>query len=694
MAELKLWQRVNNLTGQSSKSRNLVPFINNASKWLINSLPEKFLWSIASTTEDDTTQNGLVGREGDVDVVGTGSGIAYDKILAVWRYETTYSSGTANDGTIGKRVKRPCLEIPDSLLYATDESDSIHFPTRMFPKFYKLAGKIYVKPDPDYNEEAAFDAGTPGDDLVYSDPAGTTVTVSGQNGDKAVIVYAAPPLATENTDSWILAEWDNVVIMYAASQDMLRLSNAEVEKVANATTGLLKLYQDGLPTYTPPVVPALPTFSYSGSLPTFDSSGLTFDPDTALSLPSYVSEVMSSLPTLSIVNDIATQTGQTFPTLSASSFPVPPTPPAGPSFTYVTPTTVDLPSGLEALSTTLPSFVPPSVSISFTDFDAEMTKAKDWMKKGLETVEYNSTSNISRDGDDAVLSIGYDLWNEDVEVVQAKLGAMASDLSVAGQEMQKQAQKLSQYQADVQKESGRVQSQLSNYTQELNKVVQNAQTKMGTYTTEQKDKQSDLQASMEEYKDRIGKFNSDLQSYSAQVTKVVNEYQTEANTLISQFQAETGTQVAEYQAIVNAYVNEFQAKYQQALQKYQQEYQNELGRYTAKFNTSLQEFNALVAKYATENQLRLTEYQQKAGAEIQKYGAELQGQQTAFESNMNKAKNYVEQAQIRLANSKDLFTKSSTFYQWAINELRSGTGALSAPPQQQAAQRGEEQSST
>ena len=61
---------------------------------------------------------------------------------------------------------------------------------------------------------------------------------------------------------------------------------------------------------------------------------------------------------------------------------------------------------------------------------------------------------------------------------------------------------------------------------------------------------------------------------------------------------------------------------------------------------------------------------------------------------MKKAQNYVEQAQIRLANSKDLFTKSSTFYQWAINELRSGTGGLSAPPQQQAAQRGEEQSST
>ena len=75
MAELKLWQRVNNITGQSSKSRYLVPFINNASKWLINSLPEKFLWSVASTTELDGTQNGLVGYEGGASTVGTGSGI-------------------------------------------------------------------------------------------------------------------------------------------------------------------------------------------------------------------------------------------------------------------------------------------------------------------------------------------------------------------------------------------------------------------------------------------------------------------------------------------------------------------------------------------------------------------------------------------------------------------------------------------
>jgi len=570
MAELKLWQRVNNLTGQSSKSRNLVPFINNASKWLINSLPEKFLWSIASTTESDATQNGLVGRESAANTIGTGSGIAYDKILAVWRYETTYSSGTSNAGTVGKRVKRPCLEIPDSLLYATDESDSIHYPTKMFPKFYKLAGKIFVKPDPDYAD---------GTSLTYTDPAGTSVTVTNENGDKAVIVYAAPPLATENTDSWILAEWDNVVIMYAASQDMMRIANSQLDNIINSTTGLLKVtsdlltsYQSAVPAYTPPSPP-------------------------------------------------------TITTLSAGDFPTPPSEPNVPIYSYTNPSTATLPAELESIVSTLPSFVAPSgpsFDLSFTDFDTEMTKAKDLMDKGFDTNEEQG-SGLDRSVDSsAVLSIGYDLWNEDVEVVQAKLGAMSANVQVATQELQKQQSRLSdhqanlqQYQNDVQKEGQRVQSELANYSAELGKVVQNAQTKVATYSAEQRDKQSDLQAQTEQYGGTIAKYNADLQSYSAQVTKVINEYQTE---------------------------------------------------------TSFQ---------------------------LQQYSSDVQAESAKFQANMEAAKNYLEQAgtrmqqaQLRMAVSGDYFQKSSTFYQWAVNELRSGTGGLSAPAQQQAAQRGEEQSST
>ena len=559
-----LCSKVNNITGQNTRNTVLFPFINNAAKWLMNSLPEKFLWSVATTTEDDTLQNGLVGREPvdstNTTTIGDGSGIAYDKILAVWRYETTYSSGTSNGGTVGKRVKRPCLEIPDSLLYATDEPNSIHYPTKMFPKFYKLAGKIYIKPDPDYAN---------GSTLTYTDPAGPSVTVTEGRGDKGVVVYAAPPVIDESTTSWELAEWDNVVLMYAASQDMLRVGNTQLEKITNVDTGDLKLISDSITSY----INAVPTY------------------------------VAPNAPTLA--------------TLSASDFPSPPAEPNVPVYTYENPSTATLPSELESITSTLPIFVPPSFSLDFGTFDTELTKAKDFMNKGLTTDE-DQGSSLDRAADSsAVLSIGYDLWNEDVEVVQAKLGAMSSNIQVATQELQKQQAKMSEYQANVQKEGQRVQAELANYSAELGKVVQNAQTKVTTYTTEQRDKQSDLQAQTEEYGGILAKYNADLQSYSAQVTKVINEYQTK-----TQFQ----------------------------LQEYTSAIQAETARVQSQIETA--------RKHIEQAQVRMS------------------------------------QSQVRLGVSTDYFQKASTFYQWAVNELRSGTGGLSAPPQQQSAQRGEEASST
>ena len=46
------------------------------------------------------------------------------------------------------------------------------------------------------------------------------------------MVYSAPPLIDENTDAWVLSEYENVAIFYAASLDMLRLSNSlDAEKI-------------------------------------------------------------------------------------------------------------------------------------------------------------------------------------------------------------------------------------------------------------------------------------------------------------------------------------------------------------------------------------------------------------------------------------------------------------------------------
>ena len=272
---MKLWEKVNNITGNSSKSRFLVEYINAGSKFIVSSLPEKFLWSVASETEISgwsTTGTSLIGN---------GSDVAYDKILSVYR----------KDG-IKKRVAN---EISAKNIHSTDESTSISFPTKMFPQYYKLNGKIFIKPDPDYNahnpaESNLVDAtcdttsgnttvgidsntflsvgmkvsgsGIPSGATIASIPANTTqfvlssaATVSGTNvtltfsqvyttvggtatgvsylgGDKGVIVYSAPPLIDENTDAWVLTEFENVAILYAASLDMLRLASiSDAEKI-------------------------------------------------------------------------------------------------------------------------------------------------------------------------------------------------------------------------------------------------------------------------------------------------------------------------------------------------------------------------------------------------------------------------------------------------------------------------------
>ena len=132
---MKLWEKVNNLTGNSSKARFLVEHLNAGSKFIVSSLPEKFLWTIASETEINGRETILSAA---TNVIGNGSAIAYDKILAVYRYEGT--------------KRRMAQELPILAIHAGDESDSLSFPTKMFPKYYKLNGKIFIKPDPDYND--------------------------------------------------------------------------------------------------------------------------------------------------------------------------------------------------------------------------------------------------------------------------------------------------------------------------------------------------------------------------------------------------------------------------------------------------------------------------------------------------------------------------------------------------------------
>ena len=493
---MKLWEKVNNLCGCGGKSRILVEHLNQASKWVVNSLPEKFLWSVASTSEVTDSD---------------GSGIAYDKILSVYRQPSspltdvvtnTPSAGTAysftkashglsvsdtvklsaftqltslnglesqiatvadastftlegvlSNGSTAETssspdeggtvtgpnvVKRIAKEVPDSQAYAfEDSSGSLNRATSLFPKYYKLEGKIWIKPDP------------------------TTI-------QKGVIVYAAPPVVDENTDSWVLAEYENIVLMYAGSLDFLRQSESNqilVKTELTTVDGLVSSYSSEAPTYVSPTLPTLAT----------------------LSMPSA---------------------------------------PSQPVFSYNAPSGFTLPKALENVPSNPVMAALPSVPTVT-----------------LPSVTYFSTS-VSTDIADA----NTHLTNEDPELVASRMQIIGAQLQEYGTDIQnnmndfnkqnaEREAKLRQYQQDItkyQQEVGKTiqkfGADVSDYQAQVGKVTQDAQTELASYDREQRDAVQAFTKELEQHRAEVGR-------YQAEAGAKVQEHQRKVSTELEKFQA-------------------------------------------------------------------------------------------------------------------------------------------------------------
>lgn len=233
---MKLWEKVNELTGNGSSSRRISEYLNNGVKFLMGSLPQKFLWSISTEVEVKGFDDAGVKN------VGAGAGVSYDKILAVYRYDGATIADSIITTPGSKR--RVCNEVSDTMAYSLDETNSISRSTKMFPKYYKLGDKVFIKPDPDYNDHAS----QTGD---YTDIDGTALTVNAGSGDKGVVVYSVPPTVDENTGNWQLVEYEHVVILYAASLDEKNLADKaskehDLEVAASHTASSRDYYQRSL----------------------------------------------------------------------------------------------------------------------------------------------------------------------------------------------------------------------------------------------------------------------------------------------------------------------------------------------------------------------------------------------------------------------------------------------------------------
>tara|TARA_R100001530_G_scaffold133101_1_gene106114 strand:+ start:834 stop:2873 length:2040 start_codon:yes stop_codon:yes gene_type:complete len=677
---IKLWEKVNNLTGLSSKSRSLLPSLEAGARFLVASLPEKFLWSIASTIEVNgwsssqtasveatctrtadsptVTLSSITGLQVDMLVSGTGipdgttissitagtpnslglskdatasgesaltfkhslsegSGISYDKILSVYREDGHDSNGNV--------IKRIAEEVSDKGVHIFDESSSLLRPTKMFPKFYKLGGKIYIKPSPDYNDSTTDQSYT-----KIGDESSTPITAG--TGDKGVIVYAAPPTIDENSEQWILAEYENVAIYYAASLDMKRLCQSyrdDIKTHLGTITGTyLSNFEGNLPVMyniTPPDKPSLPDLTSSPVTVTMDN------------IPDYVDQSVPNLVGISL---------PTIPNIQTISY-------NGPSHNF---------NDSFSPSTPLPSFSKPLSSFNWTETDDALQKAKNLI---------DSDSDIGGDlpGTATDFSSAQEwLHEEDPEMVTAILSTAAQELSRSQIELSKQQRELERFSQDVDAESQKFNGDLTKYRAEIERLQGLSNTKTQNFTAQVEDAQLKMQQQLEQYKSDLGR------------------YSTNCEMLISEYGQKSGTDISLYQA-----------KFQEALQKYSsksdssiQKFTNEVQKQVAEEGRKVQEFTA-----------KTTQLLQKYSAEIQSYSTEVQSEAQKYTNGLQKASSYFGEANALMQVVGELNAEcqmaqqdSQDYYQRAVNELRAITGVLTAPEQQQQSQRKEQGAST
>ncbi len=573
---MKLWEKVNNLCGCGGKSRVIVEHLNQASKWVVSSLPEKFLWSVASTSEV---------------TAGTGSGIAYDKILAVYRNQSSN--------------KRLAKEVPDHLAYAFESnSGSLFSATTLFPKYYKLEGKIFIKPDPD----------------------------STNTGN---IVYAAPPLVDENTDTWVLVEWENIVLMYAGALDFLRQSETKQSSAnteLSTVSTLLATYDSAVPAYSAPSAPSVPSFSFSGTAPEFTSGSLHFDP------PTFAFTGTLDIGTLS-TDDPSIGAAPT-PTISYS---------APPNSAPALPTSITHGSNLPTLN------LPGDHGVTSTVIDNAVTKAQNLIDNAA------GEGGLDQDAEDL-------LNEEDSEMLQAVISTASQEIQRAQTAIAKEKLLLDDYSGEVQKGIQAFQQDVAKWQAELQRLMSDADTKLKTYSAKQADAVQTMQAQIADAQDALGAYQAESNAKIQQMQAQVGEFSANAQARVSVYVSERDTAIQTFTAQAQQSVTEFQAKATQYIQD----------------NTMrIQEYQATVSKL-------LQDYQ----AKIQGNTATFTNGLAAAKKSLEQAQMRLQTSQAYTQQSQQDFQRSTTLYQWALGELTAATGAASAPPQQQAAQRSEEQRST
>jgi len=159
-------------------------------------------------------------------------------------------------------------------------STSLYKATELFPAYYVMANKVYIKPDPTASAVGYVTYVSP---LTFTNGDSSEMTVSGVK---------------------------TIILDYAIHQDYAHLAGVwrdlaqtELAKVTTATTGYLALFNAALPTWSDVTAPTMPTLTIEPmtTLPTLTLSNASDSWPTfseTITLPELVLPVMTALPVL------------------------------------------------------------------------------------------------------------------------------------------------------------------------------------------------------------------------------------------------------------------------------------------------------------------------------------------------------------------------------------------------------------
>jgi hypothetical protein len=466
----------------------------------------------------------------------------------------------------------------------------------------------------------------------------TAITSSGlTTAGKKVLAVDKDDLAAREIPAIQKAKFNDATSIYAAS-DTDPVYYLEDEKVyvngaagSGATSGHLHY------------VPKIPT--------TDGSTAIVHGSSSVVNFPQEAERLLVLGGAVRCLQRLMADKTSSLPTdISEPSLPVAPSVPTAPSFTYTNASVSDIVqplvaiSDMAALTETAPSYVPPVLTLGTAPTISDLTISASLPVAPALTNNSVSFSTTPPSYSTPVASPAFSTvdtfisTDEDVELASAKIQQINSQIG--------------EYQANIQNQLNVFNDANVEYQAELQKAIKNA----------------DL--SQADDSQLMQKYQAELQSYQAQITKEVQEYQQNMEGDLRVWQAERQTDLQKYGSDIQNALNSFNESnvvYQHDIQRKIQNFQKDS---QVVIQNAQQEFTTRKANLDKDVQLNLQnainnfqENVQEYRAKIDRYQADIQSYQSQVGSTMQKYSGDVQNYSAKMQ-------KHNMDYQWKQGQYR------------------------